>query len=345
MSKTTFAWRLNLLGIAAAAALGVADAAAAEPSFQTRPGAPATGGSVRTVSFVSATPRSYEDIIQRRPMQAVTLQARLFVPPRKGPVPAVIIVPGSGGVSSSMVAHAKALTDAGLAVLLIDPFGGRGVRDTIADQDQVPFAASTYDIFAAMRALEREPDIDASRIGAMGYSRGGLAVLQAAVSPIAGAVLGPNRALRAVLSGWPWCGVQFAEPHTAPTAVRFVVADSDNWVSPAQCQAYQRAMSAHNTAVSLRIFRNADHGFGYSLSPQELPNAIKALQAPIIYFDDLGTLQDPRSGQPLPGANERTVGDLLRPFMSRGARVGTRNNQMADFIADFVGFFRAQLLR
>jgi dienelactone hydrolase len=298
----------------------------------------------RSVTFVSATPRTYEDIIQSRPMPPVTLQARLYMPRRQGRVPVVIIVPGSGGVSSSMVTHANALNEAGLAVLLIDPFGGRGVRDTIADQDQVPFAASTYDIFAAMRALEREPDIDATRIGAMGYSRGGLAVLQAALTPIASAALGPDKALRAVLAGWPWCGVQFAAPHTAPTAVRFVVAEFDNWVAPAQCQAYQRAMVAHNPAVSLRIFRNADHGFGYSLSPQELPNAVKAFDAPIIYFDELGSLQDPRSGQRLPGTDERTVRDLLRPYLSRGAHVGTRGNQMAEFMADFVGFFKAQLL-
>jgi dienelactone hydrolase len=305
----------------------------------------AAAAAERAVTIVSATPRSYEDIVQRRPMPPVALQGRLFTPRRKGRVPAVIIVPGSGGVSGSMVTHANALVDAGIAVLLIDPFGGRGVRDTIAAQDQVPFAASTYDIFAAVRALEREPDIDATRIGAMGYSRGGLAVLQAAVQPVANAALGPGKALRAVLSGWPWCGAQFAEPRTAPTAVRFVVGDSDNWVGPAQCQAYQGAMKAHNPAVSLRIFRNADHGFGYSLSPQELPNAVKALDAPIIRFDESGTLLDPRTGQPRPGADERTVADLLRPFLSRGARVGSRDGQMAEFMADFVAFFRAQLLR
>lgn len=330
--------------IAAAAALG-ATLACAEPSFEAQTVTLANGVVGRPISFASANPRSYEDIIQRRPLQAVTLHAKLFMPRRKGRVPAVIIAPGSGGVSSSMVAHANALNEAGLAVLLIDPFGGRGVRDTIADQDQVSFAASTYDVFAAMRALEREADVDASRIGAMGYSRGGLAVLQAAVTPVASAVLGPGKALRAVLSGWPWCGAQFAEPRTAPTAVRFAVGDADVWTGPVQCQAYQGAMKAHNPEVSLRMFRNADHGFGYSLSPQEIPNAVKALNAPIIYFDARGVLQDPWTGKPLPGADERTVADLVRPFLSRGTRVGSRDGQMAEFMADFVAFFKAQLLR
>lgn len=299
----------------------------------------------RTVTFASATPRSYEDIVQRRAMPTVTLQARLFTPRQKGRVPAVIIVPGSGGVSDAMVVHANALVDAGIAVLLIDPFGGRGVHDTIAAQEQVPFAASTYDIFAAVRALEREPGVDATRIGAMGYSRGGLAVLQAAVTPVARAALGPDKALRAVLAGWPWCGAQFVEPRTAPTAVHFAVGDSDNWVGHAQCQVYQQAMKARNPAVSLRLFRNAYHGFGYGMTPQDVPHAVKALGAPILNFDDRGVLQDPWTGKPLPGADERAISDMLKPYLSRGARVGSRDGQMAEFTADAVGFFKAQLLR
>ncbi len=47
--------------------------------------------------------------------------------------------------------HANALTDAGMAVLLVDPFGGRGVIDTISQQGQFSFAASTWDVFAAMQ--------------------------------------------------------------------------------------------------------------------------------------------------------------------------------------------------
>jgi dienelactone hydrolase len=141
-----------------------------------------------------------------------------------------------------LLVHARALTEAGIAVLLVDPFGGRGVRDTISAQDQFSFAASTCDVFAAMRALEGEGAIDAARLGAMGCSRGGVSVLQAAITPLVQAALGSGKALRAVLAGWPWCGYQFADPKTAPTVLRLVVADFDDWVSPLQCQGYAAAM-------------------------------------------------------------------------------------------------------
>ncbi len=347
MPRNSFSTRLLLVWLipVVAQVCGVALGQNGDGQTQQQELVLANGVVGRDVSFASANPRNYEDIIQHREMPAVTLTAQLFMPRRKGRVPAVIIVPGSGGVSASMLIHANALTEVGIAVLLVDPFSGRGIHDTIAVQDQLSFAASTYDVLVATRTLERESDIDPARIGAMGYSRGGLAVLQAAVTPVAKAVLGPGKSLRAVLAGWPWCGMQFADPHTAPTAVRFALGDADTWVGPVQCQAYWTGMKVHNPSVTLRLFRNADHGFGYAMPVQEIPNAIKALNAPIAYYDDRGVLLDPWTGKPIPGADERTTMDLYRLFISRGARAGTRGDQMNEFVADFVAFFKAQLLR
>jgi len=297
----------------------------------------------RALSFSSANPRHYEDIVQKQPMQSVTLHAKLFVPPGSSKAPAVIITPGSGGVNPWMLVHARALTDSGIAVLLVDPFGGRGVKDTIAAQTQFSFAASTWDVFAAMRALELQPDIDATRLGAMGYSRGGVSVLQAAIRPMAEAALGPGKALRAVVAGWPWCGYQFADPQTAPTAVRFSVADTDDWVSPLQCQAYFNAMKPRNAAVTLRLFKDASHGFGYGSPLREIPQAIHALNAPIVHFDSRGIALNPWTGDALPGADDRAHEAMMRPFLGRGVRAGTQGTQMQDFVRDAVGFFITHL--
>jgi dienelactone hydrolase len=277
-------------------------------------------------------------------MAAVTLEAKLFLPKsRTGKVAAVIVTPGSAGVSPGNFEHARALTDAGIAVLVVDPFGGRGVRDTISAQDQFPFTASTYDIFAAMRALEREAAVDTSRLGAMGYSRGGVSVLNAAIVPLAQAGLGGAKPLRAVLAGWPWCGYQFAEAQIAPTTVRFVVADSDDYVSAPQCQGYASAMRSEGADVSIRLVRDARHGFGYGGPLMERPQAIKALNAPVVYFDSQGLLLDPWSQQPVPGANDKTVEKMLAPFISRSVNVGSKPGQMDDFMADMVAFFSSSL--
>lgn len=319
-------------------------AGAAPAAFAQRFNVLANGIEARPFKIASANPISYEDLIARRPAPAVTLEAKLFMPrDRPGKVPVVIISPGSGGVGAANFEHARALTDAGIAVAVVDPFGGRGVRDTIAAQDQFSFAASTYDILAAMRALEQEPAIDASRIGAMGYSRGGIAVLNAAIAPVAQAVLGGTKPLRAVLAGWPWCGYQFADPQTAPTAVRIVSADADDYVSTPQCQGYAAAMRPRNPAVSMRLVRDARHGFGYGGPLMERPQAIKALLAPAVYFDAQGVLLDPWSQQPVPGANDPSIAKMLAPFLTRGVNVGSKDGQMNDFVADLVTFFSSKL--
>jgi dienelactone hydrolase len=330
---------------AATPASAPASAAAPAPipfaqQFNTLP----NGIEARNVSFASANPNNYEEIMAHRQMPAVTLEAKLYMP--KGAaakVPAVIITPGSGGINPFMQAHARGLTDAGIAVLMVDPFGGRGVRDTISAQDQFSFAASTYDIFAAMRWLAGEAAIDSTRLGAMGYSRGGISVLQAAITPLAQAALGGAKPLRAVLAGWPWCGYQFADPQTAPTSVRFVSGDADDYVSSPQCQGYASAMKPRNPDVSFRLVRDARHGFGYGAPLRELPQAMKALMAPAVYFDAQGVLLDPWSQAAMPGLDDRAVVKMLTPFITRGVNVGSKEGQMQDFVADLVAYFSAKL--
>jgi dienelactone hydrolase len=304
-----------------------------------------TGTSAHAIDFESGTPPNYEAIIGRRPFPSIRLDAELFLPDVNAPFPVVIIAPGSGGVSAPVREHAKALVANGIAVLLIDPFGRRGVRSTVTDQLQFSFAASSFDVLAAARHLAARPEIDAERIGALGYSRGGIAVLQAAVSVMARSVLGEHRVLRAVAAGWPWCGYQFKEPRTAPTAVRLLVADQDDWVSPIQCQAYASAMQQHNPDVSIRLFQDALHGFGYGRELTEIPGAQKALTAPIVYLNDEGTFLDWYTGEPLPGADDGELARRYEPFITRGARAGSKGDQAHQFVEDVVEFFTQALRR
>lgn len=305
----------------------------------------ATAPTVREkeIAFTSASPKAFEEIIASAPLPAVQLSGRLYLPGGSAPYPAVIITPGSGGVSPAMVRHAQALVGAGIAAFLIDPFTGRGIKSTVVDQTQLSFATSTYDVLAAAKHLGTLPEIDAARVGAMGYSRGGVAVLQASISQLAQAVLGPDKALRAVVAGWPWCGYQFARPLTAPTHVRFLVGDSDNWTSPNQCQGYAATMAALNREVSIRLFKGAVHGFGYGEPIREIPDAMKALNAPIIYFNDAGVLIDWYSGEALPGVGDRYLFSVGKPFFGKGVRAGSAEGEVEAFIADFVAFFKRSL--
>ena len=161
----------------------------------------ANGAAGETIAIPSASPVNYHHVIAaRNAMPKVELDGKLFLPPAgkrvaAGKPPLVIIVPGSLGVAPSHVTHAETLTDNGIAAFVLDNFGGRDVTSTVANQTQFSFAASAYDVLAAWAVLSGHPEIDATRIGAQGHSRGGSAVLTAATRRFADAVIGKGRGL------------------------------------------------------------------------------------------------------------------------------------------------------
>ena len=174
----------------------------------------ANGATGRVVDVPSASPRNYHQAVSKPgEMPRITIDGQLFLPPgASARLPLVIIVPGSLGVAPVHLTHAETLTSAGLAAFVLDPFGARGVTSTVTNQTQYSFAASAYDVLAAWQVLAQRPEIDATRIGAQGHSRGGAAVLTAATRRFADAVLGRGRGLAAVLGAYPWSGHQFLDP-------------------------------------------------------------------------------------------------------------------------------------
>jgi dienelactone hydrolase len=302
-----------------------------------------SGQAGQLLTIPSANPRHYQDIMAQRSEFAVDLDATLYLPQASKSSPAVIIIPGSGGVNVWMLHHAQALVQAGMAVLVVDPFTARGAVNTIAVQQQFSFAASTFDVFAAVRFLRQHSAVDAKRIGAMGYSRGGTAVLQAAMTQLNRHALDGQAAPNAVLAAWPWCGYQLAQPSTGSARVRMLAADKDNWASTLQTQAYFQAIQARNPSASFRLFKDARHGFGYGNPQTDLPDAMVALNAPILYFDPQGALLDPWSGTAIDDADDHHIRQLLMPFISRGVTVGSHGTQMTDFMVDAVNFFSHNL--
>ena len=296
----------------------------------------------KPLSFDSANPQNFEEIVAGTFVAKVRLDGQLFMPASQKPLPAVIVTPGSGGVSPAHLAHAARLSAAGLAVFVLDPFAGRGVKDTISNQGQFSMAASAYDVLAAARMLAQQKGIDAQRIGAIGYSRGGIAVLMAAHRQLAQPVLGDMR-LRAVMAGWPWCGYQFERPDTGSTHVRFMLGAVDNWVSVQQCQAMVAATRAANPNITVRLFKDGSHGFGYGNPMKEHPEAIKALNAPVAYLNDKGEFLDMYSGQARTGMTDAVWMREAAPWLARGVVAGSKPGQFDAFVEDMVQFFGAKL--
>jgi pimeloyl-ACP methyl ester carboxylesterase len=105
------------------------------------------------------------------------LVARLILPPGQGPFPAVLAFGGSEGGIGGGLGYAEELVPQGYAVLALAYFAEPGLPE---DLKEIPL--EYFD--GALDWLERRSDVDPTRLGVIGGSRGGeLALLLAARRP------------------------------------------------------------------------------------------------------------------------------------------------------------------
>ena len=247
----------------------------------------------------SANPKNfYQAISDTAAMPRLDLWAKLFVPAGSGPFPVVIMVPGSLGLQPHNLAHSATITDAGIAACALDPFGPRNVDSTVDNQLQYSFAASAWDVLATAEVLTSRPEIDATRIGAQGHSRGGSGVLSAASVHLAAAAYAPK--LVGVYAAYPWSGHQSLNPAVGSTRVRAIIGDLDDWCSPTQVQAHIQAIRVAGGDATVRIVGGAHHSFDRTAPLEYMPEAAVAPHAPTVYIADDGAFILPTSDNPDP---------------------------------------------
>lgn len=302
----------------------------------------------RICKFESQTPAHWAHIIDGTGGPKVTLDGQLFLPAgATKPSPVVIVVPGSTGVNTSQIGHARTLTSMGIGAFVVDYFSARGIIDTYKDQRQLTFCAGSYDVLAATAFLMDRPEIDARRIGAMGGSRGGTQVIKAATRQLADVVLGKGRALRSVLSQYPSGIFQFASPRTGDTVLRIVMGDSDKWTMVSVVQGYANAIRLCGGRISMRIWRDAEHSFDRPETPLHfLPEGVETSQAPVYFLNDQGQFLSQETNEPLPGLTEVQLRlDVHARFAKSGCSLGSKPGQPESFKEDMTTFFKQTLLQ
>jgi uncharacterized protein len=139
-------------------------------------------------------PYRVEEVRYQNERAGVTRAGTLTLPTSAQPVPAVLLLSGSGPQDrdESLAGHrpflvlADHLTRQGIAVLRVDD---RGVDGSTGDRSPT-LADQADDAVAGVAFLSSRPEIDAKRIGLIGHSEGGVvAPLAATKSPVAFLVL------------------------------------------------------------------------------------------------------------------------------------------------------------
>jgi dienelactone hydrolase len=222
-------------------------------------------------SYASSTPATVAELVNpQRPRPPATVWAELLLPGGAAPAagwPAVVLVHGSGGVYPELTRFwARLFNEQGIAALVIDIFGPRGVKSTAEDQSQVPFAADVADAFAALGMLASHPRIDPARVAVMGFSRGGTAVLRSAAQRIVKGSAPPG--LRFVAHVAAYSGGCAGTLSIAPlpgvfgsTPMLFVHGDADDYTYLSDCRLYAERLAAAGTPTELVVLPGARHKF------------------------------------------------------------------------------------
>ncbi len=181
--------------------------------------------------------------------------AELYLPSGKGPFPAMVELPGCDGVGPHDRVWARRLAGWGYAALLVDSFRPRGVRNVCGRGRVVPPEAQAADAFRAAVWLRTRKDVVSSRIGVIGFSHGGWAVLEAA---LADAPTGGTSPFAVAIAYYPGC-----ERPSAPlmTDTLILIGGNDDWTPPARCRRWTRSVDRHGHALAMVMYPGALHGF------------------------------------------------------------------------------------
>ncbi|MFC4725664.1 dienelactone hydrolase family protein [Glycocaulis abyssi] len=193
------------------------------------------------------------------------------------PVPAVLMFSGCGGVISVQQDYAAIANQAGIAALIVDSHGARGIgrmgaRLTVCSAARLRGDARAGDVMAALAYARSLPQIDASRLALIGWSHGGWTLLDTLTlahegAPPAGMEALPGNALegvRSVMLVYPWCGfLNRARGHDVPAypPVHALLAGNDVIADPRACGDLFEAQLETGAQIDWQVLAGLTHAF------------------------------------------------------------------------------------
>jgi dienelactone hydrolase len=220
-----------------------------------------------------------------------TLQAFLLRPRQEGVRPALVLLHGCSGLQDGGRMRAiyrvwsRLFASRGYLALVVDSAASRGFGETCTQRPerQVMLAERPKDAYAALAYLQAQPLVRADRVGVIGWSQGGAAILLAIGARSSGRPAGfPGPDFRAAVALYPGaCSERLqtrpfvdAEPDSWVTAIPLLVlhGEADNWTPARPCEAFIAGAKARGAPVEFKLYPNAHHVFDAPDAPvRELP--------------------------------------------------------------------------
>lgn len=213
------------------------------------------------------------------------LDGYLFRTSKPGPSPAVVFLHGCGGLISG-ISHrimsretdwAAKLNAAGITVLMVDSFASRGSGEMCSRSGfkEWLYLRRPADAHGALAYLQTLPQVMPDRIGMIGWSNGGGAVLFALGKRNSGkptSFSGPG--FRAAIAFYPGsCSTQRMGADWAPTVPLLILTgQEDVWTPAGPCKELVDRATSRGAPVDFHAYLGAYHDFDWpGLKRRELP--------------------------------------------------------------------------
>jgi dienelactone hydrolase len=202
-------------------------------------------------------PLKYDATSVGGPNSSAPLQ--LWLPPGNGPFPAVLVMHGCGGINDSHRSWAGRLVGWGYAAVIVDSFRPRNIRRICESVDLFPTPVRALDAHNAAIYLRTLPNIQADRIGIVGFSNGGGATLWAAIDERIPVGRG-GRPFQAAVAYYPPCsGGKILEPFA--TDLLILIGKDDTWTPADLCLNTVAARASQTRPPVIKVYPGAGHDF------------------------------------------------------------------------------------
>lgn len=217
----------------------------------------------------------------------VPLRGWWFVAPGAKPTvsPAVVLLHGCGGIhdrhgqlARRYLDYVRLLHRQGMHALVLDSLTPRGEKELCTQAigtRKVTQAQRRGDALAALRWLARQPGVDPSRLGLLGWSNGGSTVL-AATNETHPQVRGAELHAAFAVAFYPGCTAELRRGYRTSTRVLMLLGASDDWTPAEPCE--RLARDAQGVAPQVVSYPGAFHGFDGTTPVRrrlDVPNGVR----------------------------------------------------------------------
>jgi dienelactone hydrolase len=208
------------------------------------------------------------DSLDRDSAGAPVVLSALWFAAARSPAPAVALLHGCGGafdrrgrLGERMRDYSALLNAQGFHVLVPDSLGPRGESELCTQRTgsrRITQANRRLDALAALAWMSQRSDVHASRIGLIGWSHGGSAVLAATNLAHPQVATAPVRPAFAV-AFYPGCAAEGQRGYRGSSELLLLIGEADDWTPAEPC----RQLAAHATGATVHIeaYPGAYHGF------------------------------------------------------------------------------------